>query len=99
MRSDRFGMGFVTYTLTEETCGCAIGIAQGPPVYYGAFDMQVDGELDMIRRHSVRILYAAALSIVAAASLLAQQQGAAPAGQGRGRGPQTPPLIMTSTAW
>jgi hypothetical protein len=30
-----------------------------------------------------------------------RQGGAAPggAGQGRGRGPQTPPLIMTSTAW
>ncbi|HUK34453.1 MAG TPA: hypothetical protein VLV86_11105, partial [Vicinamibacterales bacterium] len=38
-------------------------------------------------------------TLTAAMSLAVFAQGPPGGGQGRGRGPQTPPLIMTSTAW
>jgi Raf kinase inhibitor-like YbhB/YbcL family protein len=51
----------------------------------------------------VRVLLASAVMLTATATLAQERQGApggAPAGGGRGgRGPQTPPLIMTSSAW
>ena len=48
-----------------------------------------------------RVTVAAGLVAVLGLGLSAQQPpaGAAPGGPGRGRGPQTPPLLMTSTAW
>ena len=46
-------------------------------------------------------MMAAAVVAVFGLGLSAQQPpaGAAPGGPGRGRGPQTPPLLMTSSAW
>ena len=48
-----------------------------------------------------RVTVAAGLVAVLGLGLSAQQPpaGAAPGGPGRGRGPQTPPLLMTSSAW
>jgi Raf kinase inhibitor-like YbhB/YbcL family protein len=48
-----------------------------------------------------RMMIAAALVAVFGLGLSAQQPpaGAPPGGPGRGRGPQTPPLLMTSAAW
>ena len=50
-------------------------------------------------RTATGILTMVALFAAGAASLMAQTpQGASPGG-GRGRGPQTPPLLMTTTAF
>jgi phosphatidylethanolamine-binding protein (PEBP) family uncharacterized protein len=47
----------------------------------------------------MRTLTIVALLAAGAASLMAQAPQGAPPGGGRGRGPQTPPLIMTTTAF
>ena len=44
-----------------------------------------------------KALVTATMVVATSAALLAQ--GPPGGGQGRGRGPQTPPLLMTSTAW
>ena len=59
-----------------------------------------------MREQRVRFIrvFVAAMAVLAVATLIAQErQGGAPGGGGQGRGggrgPQTPPLLMTSTAW
>ena len=49
----------------------------------------------MKARHVVRSMTGLAAVVVLVAPLAVQAAG----GQGRGRGPRTPPLIMTTTAW
>ena len=51
---------------------------------------------------TMRVLVAAAAVLIAGAALAQERQGppgAAGGGRGGGRGPQAPPLIMTSSAW
>jgi Raf kinase inhibitor-like YbhB/YbcL family protein len=52
-------------------------------------------------RRALTALFAAATCLAVASVAIAQgpPAGAPPAPGGRGRGPQTPPLLMTSTAW
>jgi Raf kinase inhibitor-like YbhB/YbcL family protein len=51
----------------------------------------------------IAALIVAALAVASTVTIAQERQGgpggAAAGGQGRGRGPQVPPLIMTSTAW
>jgi len=51
----------------------------------------------------MRVLLAAAAVLIAGAALAQERQGqpggAGGGGRGAGRGPQTPPLLMTSSAW
>jgi Raf kinase inhibitor-like YbhB/YbcL family protein len=52
---------------------------------------------------AMRVLLAAAAVLIAGAALAQERQGqpggAGGGGRGAGRGPQTPPLLMTSSAW
>jgi Raf kinase inhibitor-like YbhB/YbcL family protein len=50
-------------------------------------------------RQVAGLLTAMALSVVGVASVIAQAPPGGGQGRGGGRGPQTPPLIMTTTAW
>src|SRR5947207_12046505 len=50
-------------------------------------------------RSATGALTVLALLAAGAASLVAQAPQGAPPGGGRGRGPQTPPLLMTTTAF
>src|SRR5690348_15332615 len=67
----------------------------------GVFKLR--GEWGMSRHMFRSIGVVAAAAVLTAGLALAQERQGAPGGGGQGRGggrgPQTPPLIMTSTAW
>jgi Raf kinase inhibitor-like YbhB/YbcL family protein len=61
----------------------------------------ISNEEQDMRRQVIRTfgVLVAAAAIAATGTTYAQQRQGAPAGQGRGRGPATPPLILATTAW